>query len=106
MSMTKKLQVWWMPQVPCESFYVDVANVREGVNMLDALARYDRFQFENNIKPDYSNEGGLQQMGEDGEWEDWYLETDLGGYYDDPEDYIRMVDDGSLLDYLEMREGV
>ena len=97
----KKMQVWWMPSIPGNSFYVDVKDTREGVKVLDTLAKYDMF-----LDSDCSNAGGLHIMGEDGEWEDWYLETDLGGYYDDPEDYIRMVDDGSLLDYLEMREGV
>lgn len=64
------LRVWWVPQVPMPAFYVPVADVREGLLLLDALAEYDLFQFENRIKPDYSNAGGLEVF-EDGEWHEW-----------------------------------
>ena len=76
--MEKKLQVWWVPQVPMKAFEVDVATVAEGVKVMDVLAKYDIFQFENNIKPDFCNAGGLRQWcdNSDGEgtpgWEDWY----------------------------------
>lgn len=73
------LQVWWIPQVPMHPFTVDVSTVEEGVRVMDILAKYDQFQFENNIKPDYCNAGGIQQFCEDnGEgvpgWEDWFDE--------------------------------
>lgn len=68
------LKVWWIPQVPMSNrFEVFVSSVAEGVKFLDALASYDAFQFENNIKPDYCNVGGLMML-EDGEWVDWYDE--------------------------------
>lgn len=67
------LRVWWIPQVPMPPFRVDVANIREAKLLLDTLAKYDEFQFENNIKPDYSNTGGLEVL-LDGQWEDWYNE--------------------------------
>jgi len=53
------LQVWWIPQVPMKSFTVDVKTIEEAKLILDTLAFYDIFQFENNIKPDYCNAGGL-----------------------------------------------
>lgn len=74
------LQVWWVPQVPGPSFKVPVSSVAEGVKIMETLANYDLFQFENNIKPDYCNAGGLQRWCADfdGEgtpgWEDWYDE--------------------------------
>ena len=40
-----------------------------------ALAYYDMFQFENKVKPDYSNAGGLEIF-RNGEWEEW--ESDDG----------------------------
>ena len=50
--------------------------------LLDALAQYDIFQYENQIKPDYSNAGGLQIWDTGNEpdelglyWSDWYDET-------------------------------
>lgn len=73
--MNKKLRVWWIPQVPMKSFFVDVSNLQEGVLLLKVLADYDIFQFENNIKPDYCNAGGIVQWdSEAGEWEDWHDE--------------------------------
>ena len=73
------LQVWWIPQVPMKAFEVDVSTVAEGVKLLDVLADYDRFQFENNVKPDYCNAGGLRRWcADNGDgvpgWEDWYDE--------------------------------
>jgi hypothetical protein len=70
------LQVWWIPQIPMNAFTVDVPTVEEGGRLLRVLADYDLFQFENRIKPDYSNIGGLRQWcKDDGEgkpgWEDW-----------------------------------
>ena len=52
-------------------FYVPIEDIAEGRKILDTLARYDLFQLENKIKPDYSNTGGLQVF-DDGEWIDWY----------------------------------
>jgi hypothetical protein len=70
--MTKEgdLQIWWIPQVPGKPFTVPVASVAEAKKLLDVLALYDIFQFENRIKPDYCNAGGLSVY-EDGEWCDW-----------------------------------
>ena len=64
------LRVWWIPQVPMKPFLVAVGNLREAKLLLDTLAKYDAFQFENRIKPDYCNTGGLSVF-EDGEWCDW-----------------------------------
>ena len=81
MSNEKELRVWWIPQVPMQSFYVNIDSVSEGVKIMEVLAEYDRFQFENNIKPDYSNVGGLQMFdvtdetdSPNGSWCDWYDE--------------------------------
>lgn len=84
----EKLQVWWMPQVPGKAFTVPVDSVAGGVKISKALADYDLFQFENNIKPDYCNAGGIQMWDEsDQEWVDWYdEETGI----DDPEEYLAL----------------
>lgn len=49
--------------------------------MMNVLAEYDMFQYDNNIKPDYCNAGGLQCFDPDddtddpnGSWTDWYDE--------------------------------
>lgn len=64
------LRVWWIPQVPMKAFRVEVKTIDEAKLLLNALAQYDLFQLENNIKPDYANAGGLE-MFEDGEWIEW-----------------------------------
>ena len=66
------LRVYWIPQIPMEPFYQEVDSIKEGVLLLETLAKYDLFQLENNVKPDFSNAGGLQVYDEnDNEWVDW-----------------------------------
>ena len=70
-----ELQVWWKPQVPCTSFLVPVKTVDEAKLLLRVLAEYDAFQYEQKIKPDYCNAGGLSvwvdgEPNDDG-WLDW-----------------------------------
>ena len=73
----KPLRVWWIPQVPMQSFFWPVANLREAKMLLDALALYDNFQYVNSIKGDYSNAGGLVywepevQDEEGNNWTEW-----------------------------------
>lgn len=66
------LRIWWIPQVPMPAMHVDVTTVVEAKLLLNTLAAYDRFQYENQIKGDYCNAGGLEMYapGED-EWMDW-----------------------------------
>lgn len=62
-----------MPQVPLATFEVDVSSLNEGRMICDVLAKYDLFQFENNVKPDYCNAGGVMFSHEHydgGEWND------------------------------------
>lgn len=87
----KKLRVWWIPQVPGKPFHVDVGSVEEGVKVMNILAAYDLFQFENNIKPDYANVDGLQEWVETpeeygfGYWQEW-ADEETGE--DDPYAYL------------------
>lgn len=70
--MNRKLKVWWIPQVPGKRFEVEVATLQQADLLLKTLAAYDIFQYENNIKPDYCNAGGLVVFEEEsGEWVDW-----------------------------------
>lgn len=63
------LRVWWIPQVSGKPFLVPIETFKEGARIMDILANYDIFQFDNNIKPDYSNTGGIEAF--DGkEWTD------------------------------------
>jgi hypothetical protein len=68
-----ELQVWWIPQVPMSPFVVEIPDIDTGKFLLKVLADYDAFQFDKNIKPDYSNVGGLawrHEVGTEGEWQD------------------------------------
>lgn len=65
------LRVWWIPQIPGKAFEVEVPDAGTGRLVTDILADYDLFQYENRIKPDYANAGGIQRWdAETGEWED------------------------------------
>jgi hypothetical protein len=70
----QKLRVYWFPQIPMNPFYQEVKNLDEAKLLIITLARYDIFQLENNIKPDFCNAGGLEVF-ENGEWTDWYDEN-------------------------------
>ena len=77
MSDEYELQVWWVPQIPMQAFTWPVKTYAEGKALCDCLAQYDIFQFENNVKPDYCNAGGVRirhPERTDGEW--WDLEED------------------------------
>lgn len=66
-----ELRVKHIPQLPGKPFEVQVDSIAEGHAVLDLLAYYDLFQFENRIKPDYANMGSLvRYVAEDQDWED------------------------------------
>jgi Superinfection exclusion gene product 17 len=87
------LRIWWISQIPGPVFNAPVSMLDEGVRLLDTLARYDLFQLENNIKPDFCNAGGIQRYEVDGAeeegggpgWIDWYDEE---SGEDDPRQYL------------------
>lgn len=56
----EKLRIWWIPQIPLEAFKVEVKDLTEAKKILNVLTDYDEFQLEKNIKPDYSNTGGVE----------------------------------------------
>lgn len=53
-----RYRVWWIPQIPMEAFRVDVESAEQGEWLMSVLADYDQFQYDHNVKPDYSNVGG------------------------------------------------
>src|SRR5262245_58812003 len=75
-----ELRVWWIPQVPGTPFFYPVPDLATAKLLVDALARYDLFQFDNNIKPDYTNDGGASWRHAqltDGEWWDFDPEDEI-----------------------------
>jgi len=77
-----QLRVWSIPQIPMKQFFFPVKSVDEAKLVVGAMAQYDLFQFEHNVKPDYSNAMGLEVF-EGGEWTDWYDKD--GNSFDDLE---------------------
>ena len=89
--MNKELRVAHYPQLPCKPFIVDVDNLEEAKKIFDVLANYDLFQYENNIKPDYSNITALEEYREEeDEWYDWVDDetgiNDIHEYFDHLQD--------------------
>ena len=89
------LKVWWIAQMPGKAFEVMLGNTSDTANLVTArllcvtLARYDDFQYQNRIKPDYANAGGLQVFdAHDGEWVDWY-DSEGRAFDEIPEDELR-----------------
>ena len=97
--MTQKLRVWHIPQVPMKAFHVETDSLQEAVKIKNALADYDLFQYENNVKGDYANANGIEMWDEsltdqdlidmelDDRWVNWFYE-DENEYFDDPEEYL------------------
>lgn len=92
----KNYRVWHIPQVPGRAFVIDCDTRDEAQRMLDVLAMYDLFQYENNIKPDYSNAGGVMEWDDaDQSYSDVYEdEADLP----DSDSFLRELRDANLKD--------
>jgi Superinfection exclusion gene product 17 len=84
-----KLKVSWIPQLGMKGdpFIVYVETLLEAKILLDTLAFYDLYQFNNNIKGDYANVGGLDYWDEEEQdWCIWWI----------PEAVLEFLDDYSL----------
>lgn len=59
------LLFWWVPQMPMKAFERRINSIAEGRLLEEVLAEYDLFQYENKVKPDYSNTGGIARWESD-----------------------------------------
>ena len=87
----EKLKVWWIPQVPMDNpFHRNVSSIEMAVEIIEVLALYDLYQYDNCIKPNFANAGGLLKFNtETNKWEDWeFFDKETGDYFDDPKDYL------------------
>lgn len=89
----QKLRVWWIPQLGADipTYHKEVSSIQEAKVVMDVLAEYDDYQFQNKVKPDYCNSGGLQVLDENGEWEDWEGDID-GEYFDEVDEYLEALE--------------
>ena len=56
---THKYRLWHIPQIPGKAFEVHTDDLAYAKALIDVLADYDLFQYENRIKPDYANLSGI-----------------------------------------------
>lgn len=88
------LKVWWIPQIPMKRFEYPVKSIQQATIILDVLAKYDIFQYENNVKPDFANAGGLlvydEECIEDNDPDSGWVEWDD----DEGRDIKEVVNDG------------
>lgn len=106
-----KFRIWWIPQVGIgNTFYIPVDSILEGAKVIEILIKYDQFQFDNKVKPDYCNVGGLQYYDEKTEewsdFEDYFEEDGNELFYKDPDDYVvnsMRVSDQDKNSYIEFK---
>ena len=67
------LKFWWIPQIPGKAFEVEITTIAEGRKLEEVFANYDLFCLEQNVRPDFSNMGGIVRF-DKGEW--WDVEDD------------------------------
>lgn len=65
-----KFKVWHIPQVPMKAFEFETDDLAVAATVMEQLAFYDLFQFENNVKGDYSNAQGISEWSE--EEQEWW----------------------------------
>ncbi len=66
-------RIWWCLQVGMPAFRKEVRDLVEAKVLLDTMAAYDAFQFEQRIKPKSWDLGGLEMYDpEDEDWYEWY----------------------------------
>jgi len=51
-----------------QGFKVDCKDIDTAILLVDVLCKYDLFQYENNIKPDYANISIIEYLDSEGEW--------------------------------------
>lgn len=74
-----EIRVWWVPQIPGDSFRYTVPSLAAAKLLVDALARYDLFQLDHGVRPDFDNAGGASwrhPVLTGGEWQDFDPEDD------------------------------
>lgn len=87
--MNKKLRVCHFPQLQCEPFIVTVENLEKAQLLIDTLANYDIFQYENRIKQDYANMTILEEWDE--EEQEWCSWCDAETGIDDVKEYFEFI---------------
>jgi len=66
-----RFKAWYIPQVPMKAFEVERPTAVEAQAALGLLTDFSIFEFENKVKPDYYDAGGVVEWDEaTQEWHD------------------------------------
>lgn len=66
-----RFKAWYIPQVPMKAFEVETSTAAEAQATLDLITAFSIFEYDNKVKPDYSDAGGVEEWDEtDQEWFD------------------------------------
>ena len=86
------IQIWYIPQLPGKAYTVNVPSrdLGEAQRILDAIIGLSIFEFENKVKPDYSDAAGITRWETDGDGGfNWFevdeeeIEEAAGGHLED-----------------------
>ncbi|OZB79885.1 hypothetical protein [Microbacterium sp. 13-71-7] len=74
----KRFRIWYVPQVPMKAFTREFDDLDAAKMVLNAVIDFSIFEFENDVKPDYSDAAGISRWESDGDGGfDWFdLEED------------------------------
>ena len=73
-----KFRVWYVSQIPMKAFFVETTNAIEAEKILSALGDFSLFEFQNFVKPDYADAGGIEIWDVEGQgWIDYHPEDVL-----------------------------
>jgi hypothetical protein len=90
----QRLRVWYNLRVPRTTFTTEVANLVEARLLLDTLARYDEFCFNNKLAKYGYNAGGLQVWSDvEQTWMHWIDEETFSEIDDYTLEQLRQAND-------------
>lgn len=65
----QKFRAWYIPQIPGKPFLVYADTYAKAQFAEEVMGKLSLFEFENRIKPDYADAGGVEKWDDtDGEW--------------------------------------
>ncbi len=67
----QKFRVWYSPQIPMPAFFYDTDSLDTARAVLDALGQFSAYEYNNGVKPDYADAGGIELWDEEYGWEEY-----------------------------------
>ena len=71
MENATRFKIWYIPQVPMPAFEREYEDFETAKTVLNAIINFSIFEYDNNVKPDYSDVAGISFWEEaEQDWED------------------------------------